>query len=122
MTRKLARQLCDVESIAVGGMETVAKQSAAAEPEEETARAKAVAAELKEQANQAGKTQACSGTLQLTLKGADLPDTDGFFNKSDPFFKSLELTGTLHFVSLTCRCYYFWCLRFHWCHAWYRAS
>lgn len=52
MTRKLIRQLCDVESIAVGGMETVAKKSAAAEPAEETARAKVVAAELKEQANQ----------------------------------------------------------------------
>ena len=120
MTRKLIRQLCDVESIAVGGMETVAKKRSAAEAAEETAQAKAVAAELKEQANQ--DSGMLSGTLQLTLKGTDLPDTDGFFNKSDPFFKSLELTGTLHFVSLTCRCYYFWCLRFHWCHAWYRAS
>jgi hypothetical protein len=89
------------ERAAVLETESVAKQSAAAEAAEETAQAKAAAAELKEKANEAkeaSKTQACSGTLQLTLKGADLPDTDGFFNKSDPFYQIYGADGYVTYL------------------------
>lgn len=72
------------------------KAAAASQAAEETKDALALAEDLAEKAKEVkelSKAQPCSGVLHLKLRGGNLPDTDGFFNKSDPFYRIYAHTG-----------------------------
>mmetsp|Transcript_12132 Transcript_12132/g.18793 ORF Transcript_12132/g.18793 Transcript_12132/m.18793 type:complete len:298 (-) Transcript_12132:146-1039(-) len=51
------------------------------------------------------KTQRCTGTIQLKIRGHNLPDLDGLFpgkfNKSDPFFEVYGYNGDVLYKSET---------------------
>jgi hypothetical protein len=86
-------------------LQKVADQKAAARTQaaQETEEVQALVGELEAEAKQVAvdaKIQKCTGSLHLTLRGANLPNTDGFFNKSDPFY---VLQGADGYVTLTCR-------------------
>jgi hypothetical protein len=86
-------------------LQKVADQKAAARTQaaQETVEAQALVGELEAEVKQVAvdaKTQKCTGSLHLTLRGADLANTDGFFNKSDPFY---VLEGADGYVTPTCR-------------------
>jgi Ca2+-dependent lipid-binding protein len=86
-------------------LQKVAEQKVAARTQaaQETVEAQALVGELEAEAKQVAvgaKTQKCTGSLHLTLRCANLRNTDGFFNKSDPFY---VLEGADGYVASTCR-------------------
>lgn len=54
---------------------------------------------IAQEAKELSKTQRCSGTLQLVLSGKDLPDTDGWRNKTDPYFEVYGAKGDVVYKS-----------------------
>mmetsp|Transcript_26450 Transcript_26450/g.37137 ORF Transcript_26450/g.37137 Transcript_26450/m.37137 type:complete len:381 (-) Transcript_26450:54-1196(-) len=83
-----------------------AKQEEAEQTAHKLIDRQSLAEETKEAAQEVklkSKTQCCTGTIQLKIRGHNLPDLDGWFpgkfNKSDPFFEVYGYNGDVLYKS-----------------------